>query len=581
MTGLRGLAALAGVAGSLCFAVPANAFTGVSSTTAFADVLAAMQADPSLATPAADFSTPALKAEFGQVAGDVSWMDKAYAGASANPAQTILSDPTFTSAESAVETSLGSSASSVPVAGVTEALVGGEAVDAAAGAGLLSAVALPGALAVGAGALVYMDITTGSNPISVALFGQASDPAAGGATTGANQVVPDSLYWAIINLPPTATNYTMGSYLGNADLSPGASYYVPLPSQAQAHEKALYVLVGRYPGGVQHVAEQIFTAQPATEAGPFIDPDTYNSPQSGVCWPAPQRSVAGWPPVAAGARTIFAPFQNNSPCAATGGASVVRDSRRMPTGFPRPRPSGSSASGSATAHPLGGNADLAAAIRGLGAAIADGNHDNLAQLFNNGASTGANLPGVVSVSLPSPTPGEVVTHYVGRLQTAGFTHVTTTVLTSPNTSVGPDVVVSVTPATPTVGSLDTPIEVKANPSDAPAAGLTPGQSIGSPGCSLSPPTSSVNLSPLTSLNFGSSFPFSVLPWVTSVLSGVVTQGQRPQATFSVFGTTVSTGDSLAPLDSVFSALRTFLAALLWLGVVWSLWRRTFGGAREV
>lgn len=187
-------------------------------------------------------------------------------------------------------------------------------------------------------------------------------------------------------------------------------------------------------------------------------------------------------------------------------------------------------------------------------------------------------PAVMPFILPGPSTGETYAAYLGRLQALGYVGTVTRVDSqSVHEGLGPNAVLSTSPAPGVRIAPSDALEVDTNPATAPtpAVGLTTLPTGGS-SCGLTPPSTSLNLSPLTSAPWGTAFPLSVVPWLSNAVSGTVAGSQRPQATFSVFGWEISTGDAFAPFDGWITAIRSILAVSLWLGVAWFCYSRTLG-----
>jgi hypothetical protein len=184
-------------------------------------------------------------------------------------------------------------------------------------------------------------------------------------------------------------------------------------------------------------------------------------------------------------------------------------------------------------------------------------------------------PAVLPLTVPQLQPNELATAYQTRLQTAGFTNVTVSVVSATNesTAVGPNAAISVSPAPGTAVDPATSITVEANPSDAPVVGTAP---VPGSSCGLTAPSASVNFGPITGLTLGSVFPFSIIPWLQTAV-GSAPAAQRPGLSLNVFGTSVdATGPIGSTFDPVFTAIRSVLEVLLWLSAGWVLYRRIIG-----
>jgi hypothetical protein len=184
-------------------------------------------------------------------------------------------------------------------------------------------------------------------------------------------------------------------------------------------------------------------------------------------------------------------------------------------------------------------------------------------------------PSPLPLVVPAPLPNEVFTAYQSRLSTLGLTDVVNQPVSAANENagVGPNVVLSVSPAVGTQVAPGTEIDVQSNPPDAPAAGAAP---IPGASCGLTPPSSSINFGPITGLTFGTVFPFSIIPWLQTAV-GSVPGAQRPSPVLSVFGASIDVTSPLgSTFDPVFGAIRSVLTVLLWLSAAWVLYRRILG-----
>lgn len=179
----------------------------------------------------------------------------------------------------------------------------------------------------------------------------------------------------------------------------------------------------------------------------------------------------------------------------------------------------------------------------------------------------ADMPLAVPMSLS----GETATAYRDRLQGLGLLG-RIEVLTDPNLDFGPDAVTSTSPAAGTRVAQGTEVQIRANPTTAPApsAGASPG------GCGLTAPSTAFDGSPLTNANLGSKAPFALVGWLSQSTAGIASGGsERPQANFTALGATVNLG-FLANFDPIIGVLRLALTFLLWIGVAWFLYGRTIG-----
>jgi PASTA domain len=184
-------------------------------------------------------------------------------------------------------------------------------------------------------------------------------------------------------------------------------------------------------------------------------------------------------------------------------------------------------------------------------------------------------PTPLPLEIPAPSANEVYTQYETTLATDGFTNVQDAPVSDVNesTTVGPNVVLTVSPAPGTEVAPGTDINIDSNPADAPVVGAAP---VPGASCGLTAPSSSVNFGPITGLNFGSVFPFSVIPWLEG-LAGSAPGAQAPDLSFNVFGTSIDATQPLgSTFDPVFGAIRSVIEVLLWLSVAWVMYRRITG-----
>lgn len=185
------------------------------------------------------------------------------------------------------------------------------------------------------------------------------------------------------------------------------------------------------------------------------------------------------------------------------------------------------------------------------------------------------------VYLPKPaTETETGTEYQKELEEKGWTKVSLHELTEPDTQVGPGQVASTSPSwetrlNPAASPETESVTVNVDPAGSPSPGLG-GASISSPGCGLTPPTTSISLAPVTSQKFGSVFPFALLPWMAESVNGIAASPTEPHFVLHVFGSEVESGNGFQPLEAVITLLRDTIAAFMWLGVAWFLWNRTIG-----
>jgi hypothetical protein len=190
--------------------------------------------------------------------------------------------------------------------------------------------------------------------------------------------------------------------------------------------------------------------------------------------------------------------------------------------------------------------------------------------------------GDMPLFVPRPNPKETGVKYAKRLEEEGWTKVETHTLTEPDSGAGPGESPYTDPRSdtriePSPGpGTSTTVTVDINPEGSPEPGLPFGASPSAPGCGLTPPTTSINTTPITSQRFGSVFPFVLLPWMAGTVSGIAASPTEPHFVLHVFGSEVETGDGFAPLATIFTLLRDTIAAFMWLGVAWFLWNRTIG-----
>ena len=193
------------------------------------------------------------------------------------------------------------------------------------------------------------------------------------------------------------------------------------------------------------------------------------------------------------------------------------------------------------------------------------------------ASSGATVtltlnPDPLPLAIPAPNPGETATAYVARLQQLGLVgQVTTLSDLATDPGFGPSEVVRTNPQPGTRVQNGTQVDVTANPTTAPPA--TGGLSSS---CGLTPPTTALNLSPITSLSLGTVFPFSMITVVSNALGDINVASGRPNFTVTAFGNSVGDLSYLANFDGVFSAIRLALSFGLAIGAAMFLWRRTLG-----
>jgi hypothetical protein len=82
----------------------------------------------------------------------------------------------------------------------------------------------------------------------------------------------------------------------------------------------------------------------------------------------------------------------------------------------------------------------------------------------------------------------------------------------------------------------------------------------------------LDLSPLTGLTAGDSFPFGLIAWAKDGIIGEATTGTDGPGDITVFGITLPLGD----LDPFMDLVRAALAFSMVAGVVWVYTRRTLG-----
>ena len=181
-------------------------------------------------------------------------------------------------------------------------------------------------------------------------------------------------------------------------------------------------------------------------------------------------------------------------------------------------------------------------------------------------------PDPLPLAVPAPTPGETATAYTQRLQQLGLVgRVTTLTDLATDPGFGPSEVVRTSPQPGTRVQTGTTVDVTVNPTTAPPA--TSGLSSD---CGLTPPSTALNLGPISGLNLGTVFPFSMIPLVVNALGDINVASSRPNFTVTAFGNQVGDLSYLANFDGVFSAIRLALSFGLTIGAAMFLWRRTLG-----
>lgn len=207
-------------------------------------------------------------------------------------------------------------------------------------------------------------------------------------------------------------------------------------------------------------------------------------------------------------------------------------------------------------------------------------------------------PEAQTVTLLRPLVNETYTDYVARLQADGWLGTVTDVeLSVDDPSVGPEAIqrISITgqsgawyrsvwPTTWPRIAIDAPLTIYHNSATAPIAPADPaddeppdgGGVFDSGGCD---PwlTASPDFSPLTSLNFGSKFPFGLFSWVGGILGGLSVTPDAPNWDFHIVipATSVSSETDLGHFvvdltyfDDYMSTVRLILTFVLWVGAVW-------------
>jgi hypothetical protein len=196
---------------------------------------------------------------------------------------------------------------------------------------------------------------------------------------------------------------------------------------------------------------------------------------------------------------------------------------------------------------------------------------------------GEPLPATTSV--PAPFLHETYPKYLTRLQDLGLVgHVVTLDASQWASGLGVNEVVSTSPVAGTTVATQSQVDVNVNPSVAPSGGTStgpdygtaPDPTTGASNCGMTPPSSAIDLSPITGLHFGDVFPFSMLTAATADLAGIAGTAAVPNPSVSVFGQTAELGPGITRFASIIDVCRTVGAWLILMSAAWFLWRRVTG-----
>jgi hypothetical protein len=187
-------------------------------------------------------------------------------------------------------------------------------------------------------------------------------------------------------------------------------------------------------------------------------------------------------------------------------------------------------------------------------------------------------PAVGDLTIPPILPNELTTHYVNRLQVAGFTAVVTHTLTGDtiDLQLGPDAAVSVDPASGSQIAPATAVEVQGNPDSAPAAGTGPAAPTGPalPGIRIPGLRTPCNV-----------FPFGIPCWLVNQVSPL--EGAAVAPVWSVSYPAVIGGGSMtidlahpfgADMNGFMSIFRGVLLVLSFVGLIMWLGGMALGGS---
>ena len=180
-----------------------------------------------------------------------------------------------------------------------------------------------------------------------------------------------------------------------------------------------------------------------------------------------------------------------------------------------------------------------------------------------------------TITIPAPDPaGETFAAYQARLVALGVLGtITQSTLTDAtlDTAFGPDVAVRTSPAVGTSVAASTNVTVYVNPSTAPAV-------AGSGSCSAwASPV--LDLTPLTSLNIGTKFPFGLPSWIIGALSVFDVSPVTPSWDFHFpyAGTGTNMTVDLAMFDSAMGSIRLVLLFSALVAMGWGFWRLATNG----
>lgn len=596
------------VALTLTLAATASAYTPPteSITTAASHVAAATAGDPTLSHLSTDLNTPTLQAEGAEVMAVISALNTNYAGGS-DPTSTILSNPTYLSAEPAETASIGSALTGAGDATATASLVGGDLLDVAAGLAIVPEAAAAAAvlpeLAIGAAALGVIAITTGrGSEVIDLLTGSSSDHTFIDPMDSGNVA---SVRWLSVPENGQQTNDLSGGESAAYERAPSSCPSLPSVTGHSVYVLEMNVGTASAPVWLSCV-DELYNTTPT--GGSFIlrpNPGSSSLLPSGSS-PAVQSNgspvspkVAGWAPTGM-PNSIFLegstdPGYNNCVINLSNGdcywwepTTVTRTGGKTQLGIPHIAsvPSGVTP---VTATPINSATKLGSAIAALPGDL--GSHPEATQLIDG--SLGANIGGTtVSVpgtfTIPTPAPYELVTKYVTDLNTAGFTNVITTTASDENEDPtrGPSEVIGVTPKTGTsVSDQSQQVSVLGNPADAPspAGDTNPGTSTGSGAPIFNAPNiPSLDMDPLRAVgNLCTTFPFGIPCWMFSLVGQFAGSPITPSVSFHFpFNGDDSnmTTLSLSVLDPYIVAIRASLTIVILAFMVWKFYSLAFGGA---
>jgi hypothetical protein len=584
-----------------------------SITTAVSDTASAVASDPTLTNLGTDLITTEQQLDFMRTVASIEELNTVYAGGSADLLDSLGSGSWgLTGSQQAnmagqaayYQQQEADAVAAMADGSSTEALTAGELVDVAGGTGLLDLGALGLAGVAGgvlvAGTLAYLDITTGTNPISqglVKLFG-GEDPTP--AHTGANSLLPAGMRWQSLPVPTTGnadmpywTAYTCPAPVGghcyatlqsdpwSGGISIAGNAEIPCTVDACVASGRVLVEEVEY-GTTWYVQPMDFTLHGGgLSTGPVDISDPAICGANGT-----MNFFQGWPltnPSAVqyySATSVYACTSTGKPGADGYAAIQTRRASAFHTGLPR---GGTVPSGTPTtkAQPVLSHAGLFAAINNLNAHLGDGHHTHVVGLIDGSTHTqvgGATVTVPGTLTIPAPGAHELETDYAARVQSQGFTGtITRSNLTDAtiDPTRGPSEVSSTAPAVGTSVDPATAITVFTNPDTAPAAAGSPALGGGT-SCGLTPPSSSLDFSPVTGAAWGSAFPFSLLPFMGGLLGGIASDVTPPTGSLTVFGRSAGDLSGLAQYSDIMSVWRGALCFLMVLSAGWYLWKRTLG-----